>query len=80
MQHDISKLRDQVQQNSLLQKVTEAKMDGLMKGVKAKMDGMEAKMDSLKKCMEAKMIDVEAKMDRFEDKFDKVATINGYYW
>jgi len=33
MQHDISKLRDQVQQISLSQKVTEAKMDGLKKGV-----------------------------------------------
>jgi len=43
MQHDISKLRDQVQQISLSQKVTEAKMNGMevnTKGVQAKMDGM----------------------------------------
>ena len=47
MKHDISKLRDQVQQVSLAQKVTEskmkdveAKMDGLKKGVEAKMDGL----------------------------------------
>ena len=56
MQHDISKLQDQVQQLSLTQKGTESKMDGLKKGV-------EAKMDYLKKGVEAKMIDVEAKMD-----------------
>ena len=67
MQHDISKLRDQVRQMSLAQKVTESKMDGLKKDVEAKMDGLkkgvEAKMDCLKKGVEAKMIDVEAKMD-----------------
>ena len=56
MQHDISKLQDQVQQLSLAQKGTESKMDGLKKDVEAKMDG-------LKKGVEAKMIDVEAKMD-----------------
>ena len=56
MQHDISKLQDQVQQLSLTQKGTESKMDGLKKGV-------EAKMDDLKKGIEAKMIDMEAKMD-----------------
>ena len=33
MQHDISKLWDQVQQISLAQKVTESKMDGLKKDV-----------------------------------------------
>ena len=43
MQHDISKLRDQVQQISLSQKVTEAKMNGLKKGVEAKMDGVESR-------------------------------------
>ena len=48
MQHDISKLQDQVQQISISQKVTEAKMDGLKKEVEDKMDG-------LKKSMEAKM-------------------------
>ena len=47
MQHDISKLRDQVQQISLAQKVTEAKMDGLKKGIEAKMNDMEAKMDGM---------------------------------
>ena len=40
MQHDISKLRDQVQQVSLAQKATESKMDGLKKDVEAKMDGL----------------------------------------
>ena len=37
--HDISKLQDQVQQISLLQKVTKNEMDGLKKDVKDKMDG-----------------------------------------
>ena len=67
MQHDISKLQDQVQQVSLAQKVTESKMDDLKKDVEPKMDGLnkgvEAKMDFLKKGVEAKMIVVEAKMD-----------------
>ena len=62
IQHDISKLRDQVQQNSLSEKVTDAKMDGLKKGMEAKMDGMEAKMDGLKKFMEAKMDGMEEKL------------------
>jgi len=68
-----------VQQNSLSQKVTEAKMDGLKKGVEDKMDGlkkgmegnmndMQAKMDGLNKGVEAKMNDVEAKMEgKMED-------------
>ena len=43
-QHDISKLRDQVQQISLSQKVTKAKMDGLKNNMEAKMDGIEAKL------------------------------------
>ena len=67
MQHDISKLQDQVQQMSLAQKVTEAKMDDLKKDVEAKMDGLnkgvEAKMDGLNKGVESKADGVEAKMD-----------------
>ena len=70
MQHDISKLPEQVQQNSLSQKVTKAKMDGLKKGVEAKMDGVEDNMDGLKKGMEAKMNDMEAKMNDMEAKMD----------
>ena len=61
MQHDISKLRDQDQRNSLSQKVIQAKMDGLKKG-------MEAKMDDLNKGVKAKMNDVKAKMEgKMED-------------
>ena len=70
MQHDISKLRDQVQQISLAQKVTEANMDGLKKDVEAKMYGMEAKMDGLKKWIEAKMNDMDVNMDGVEAKMD----------
>jgi len=54
MQHDISKLGEQVQQMSLAQKVRKAKMDGLKKCMEAKMDRMEAKMDG----MEAKVDDL----------------------
>ena len=44
MQHDISKLRDQVQQISLSQKVFEAKMDGFKNSMEAKMDNIEANL------------------------------------
>ena len=44
MQHDKSKLQDQVQQISLSLKVNKAKMNG----VEAKMNGMDDKMDELK--------------------------------
>ena len=64
MQHDISKLRDQVQQVSLAQKGTESKMDGLKKGV-------EPKIDCLKKGIETKMNDVEAKMDDLKTNLTK---------
>ena len=63
LQYDISKLRDQVQQIQLSQRVTknemEAKMDGLKKGLETKVDGLkkcvEAKIDGLKNDMEAKI-------------------------
>ena len=54
MLHDISKLQDQVQQMSLSQKLTEAKINGVeskINGMESKMNGMEAKMDG----MEAKI-------------------------
>jgi len=52
MQHDISKLQDQVQQISLSQKITEAKMDGLNKGIEAKINGMKDNIEYWKKDME----------------------------
>jgi len=52
MRHDISKLRDQVQQIFLLQGVTknelEAKMDGLEEKIKGNMEGLKANMGFLK--------------------------------
>ena len=45
-------------------------MDGLNKGVEAKMNGMEAKMNHV----EAKMDGVEAKMDGMETKMDELKT------
>ena len=55
LQHDLSKLQEQVQQISLSQKATKNEMEVLKKGVEVKMDGlkkgMEAKMDGLKNDM-----------------------------
>ena len=70
MQHDISKLQEQVLQILRSQRATKNEMEVLKKGVEAKMDGlkkgMEAKMDGLKNGMEDKMDGVEAKMDGIE--------------
>jgi len=55
MQHDISKLQDQVQQISLSLKVNEAKMNGVeasMNSMHVNMDGMEAKMNGMDNKME----------------------------
>ena len=85
MQHDISKLQDQVQQISLSQKVTEAKMNDVeanmngmqvnMDGFEANMDGMEAKMngmDTKMDGMEAKMNGMDTKMDGMDDKMEEL--------
>ena len=56
LQHDLSKLKEQVHQNSLSQRATKNEMEVLNKG-------MEVNMDGLKKGVEAKMDDVEANMD-----------------
>ena len=53
---------------SLAQKVTESKMDGLKKGIEAKMNNVEAKMDG----MEAKMNGMDAKMDGMDDKMEEL--------
>ena len=70
LQHDISKLWDQVQQIFLSQRATKNEMEVLKKGMEAKMDGlkkgMEAKMDGKEVGMEAKMDGMEAKMDNME--------------
>ena len=66
VQHDISKLRDHVQQISLSQRVTknemEAKMDGLKKEMDGLKKGMEADMDGLKNGEEAKIDGIEEKL------------------
>ena len=53
MQHDISKLRDQVQQVSLAQKGTEAKMNDV-----------EAKMDNLKIDLKTEMEELKINMNK----------------
>ena len=47
MQHDISKLRDQVQQVSLVQKGVEAKMDDLKIALKTDMEELKINMNKL---------------------------------
>jgi len=73
MQHDISELQDQVQQISLSQKVTEAKMNGVeanMKGIQVNMDAIEANMDG----MEANMNGMDAKMNGMDAKMEELKT------
>lgn len=47
MHHDISKLRDPMQQISLSQKVIEDNMDDLNNGIEANINCMEANMDGI---------------------------------
>ena len=47
MQQEISKVHEQVHQISLSQRAAKNEMDGLKKGVEAKMNGLEAKMDGM---------------------------------
>ena len=73
MLHDISKLQDQVQQMSLSQKLTEAKMDGVeakINGVESKIKGMEAKMDDLK---------IDLKTDLKTDMEDLKTDLTNFY-
>jgi len=64
MQHDISKLRDQVKQISLSQKVIDAKMDGSKNGMEAEMDGMDAKMDGIEGKIKGNMEDLKINLTK----------------
>ena len=57
VQHDISKLQDQVQQISFSQKVTKNEMDGLKKGMEAKIDGLKNGMEDMEAKIEEKSKD-----------------------
>ena len=48
LQHDLSKLQEQVHQIFLSQKETKNEMEVLKKGMEAKMDGLKNNMDVLK--------------------------------
>ena len=50
MQHDISKLQDQVQQISLSQKITEAKINGMKDNIEYWKKDMEGWKEVLTKC------------------------------
>ena len=49
LQHDLSKLQEQVHQILLSQRATKNEMEVLKKGVEAKMDGVKNNMDGLNK-------------------------------
>ena len=72
MQHDISKLRDQVQQVSLAQKGTESKMDCLKKGVEANMNDVEAKMNDVEAKMDDLKIDLKTYMEELKINMNKL--------
>ena len=76
LQHDLSKLQEQVQQISLSQRATKNEMEVLKKGVEAKMDGVEVKIEGFKKGVEAKMdgmeVGMEAKMDDMKDNMENM--------
>ena len=55
LQHDLSKLQEQVHQMSLSQRETKNEMDVLKKGVEENMDGLKNNMDGLKKGVESKI-------------------------
>jgi len=61
MLHDISKLQDQVQQISLSQKLTEAKINGM----EYKIKGVEANMDNLKIDLKRDMADLKTDLINF---------------
>ena len=61
MLHDISKLQDQVQQISLSQKLTEAKING----VEYKIKGVEANIDDLKTDLKRDIADLKTDLRNF---------------
>ena len=63
LQHDLSKLQEQVHQISLSQRATKNEMEVLKKVVEAKMDGLKNNMDGLKKGMEATMDSLKNSME-----------------
>ena len=67
MQHDISKLQDQVQQMSVSKKLTEANINGMeskINGVEAKMNAMEAKMYNWKTYLKTDMEELKINMNK----------------
>ena len=68
MLHDISKLQDQVQQISLSQKLTEAKINVVesnIKGVESNMNGMEAKKNGMEANIDDLKIDLKTDLTNF---------------
>ena len=55
LQHDLSKLQEQVHQILLSQRTTKNEMEVLKKGMEAKMDGLKNNMDGLNKGMKVKI-------------------------
>ena len=63
LQHDVSKLQEQVHRIYLLQREAKNEMEVLKKGVEVKMDGVKNNMDGLKKGVESKIDGMEASME-----------------
>ena len=74
LQHDLSKLQEQVHQILLSQRAAKNEMEVLKKGMEAKMDGVRNNMDGLKKDVESKIDGMEAGMESKMD--DMEAKIN----
>ena len=62
LQHDISKLRDQVQQISLSQRTTKDELKGDMDGLKGDMNSLKSYMKDFKDNMKANIDGIEEKM------------------
>ena len=65
VQHDLSKLQEQVHQISLSQRTSKNEMEVLEKGMEANMNGMEVKMDDMEANMEDMKNDIKADMEGF---------------
>ena len=70
LQHDLSKLQEQVHLISLSQRAAKNEMEVLKKGMEAKMDGVKNNMDGLKNNMDGLKKGVDPKIDGMESKMD----------
>ena len=72
LQHDVSKLRDQVQQIFLSQRVTKNEMEAKIDGRESNMDGVEEKMEYFKDGLKADMDGSKENMEGLEEGLTKL--------